>query len=895
MTLSRASLVLAFSLSSMVLALLVPREAASQSGQWSSAFAPPPGGNGVGDPTFSQVTALINFENDLIVGGDFSSCGAIAADNVARWDGFTWHSLGEGLDAAPTCFAVFRGDLIAAGYFTHSGTTEVSHIARWDGSAWQPLGLGVDDYVRTLCVHEDRLYAGGNFSTAGTAPAPHLAKWDGGDWEPVGDFDSRVESLVSFGGDLYAGGLFDSIDGVVTNNVAVFGGASWSPLGDGTDGRVRSMTVYRGQLVVGGSFASAGGNPASNVATWDGVDWSSLAEGTDGEVFALAPFRQTLVVGGDFATAGGTPASHLARWDGGTWTTFGAVPDGTDERVNVARQHDGWLYVGGRFGTAGGITAGRISTWGDDPAPPLTYLVNPDGSGDFQTIRQAVDAAEIGAIVELGDGVFAGEESTNVSFPKAVTVDSSSDDAQNSTVLWEGPFDRWTIETSGVTVRNLTLTGGGQLRSDTGTTLSGMRLEGVGLRTTSGSNAEIRESTILNATVMSWNDSQVVITDCEIHNGHLDVDTGHIWILNSFCSDLRIDMIELEAGFTSEDSDYSSCSIVGDLSLTRCRFTSCGISTDEISSPAIEACSFDNCTLGSGRSFLSIRDSVFRETAMNFVGGEVSFDRCLLSGPQSQILIDGSILLRVTRTTFVGVDRPAVVVYPDAEAEVLNSIFSDIDGAAIQCLEGLNLDVSCNLFHNVDSWIEGDCPTTIGDDNIEGDPLFCDPEAGLYTLSTLSPAAPDNSPCGTLIGAYGVTCGPGACCLVDGTCIIVDEDECDASLGDFLGVDVICSPNPCPDISDLPDITGAPALPFGFVAPNPADRVLTISLGDVPLRLPTKVTLIDASGRKGAELWHGLPESRGLTVELPRELPRGVYYVRVTAGSQECTRKVVLR
>ena len=37
-----------------------------------------------------------------------------------------------------------------------------------------------------------------------------------------------------------------------------------------------------------------------------------------------------------------------------------------------------------------------------------TYLVNPDGSGDFPTIQAALDAVVTGDVIELGDGLFTG-------------------------------------------------------------------------------------------------------------------------------------------------------------------------------------------------------------------------------------------------------------------------------------------------------------------------------------------------------------------------------------------------------------------------------------------------------------------------------------------------------
>ncbi|MEW6412117.1 MAG: right-handed parallel beta-helix repeat-containing protein [Candidatus Zixiibacteriota bacterium] len=43
-------------------------------------------------------------------------------------------------------------------------------------------------------------------------------------------------------------------------------------------------------------------------------------------------------------------------------------------------------------------------------------------------------------------------------------------------------------------------------------------------------------------------------------------------------------------------------------------------------------------------------------------------------------------------------------------------------------------------------------------DNFSADPMFCDMDAGDFTISTYSPCAPANSPCGLLVGAFGDSC-----------------------------------------------------------------------------------------------------------------------------------------
>ena len=64
------------------------------------------------------------------------------------------------------------------------------------------------------------------------------------------------------------------------------------------------------------------------------------------------------------------------------------------------------------------------------PAGATTYLVKPDGTGDFPTIDAAIEAEEVvdGDVIELADGVFTGPNNRDLYFRgKAITVRSQSD------------------------------------------------------------------------------------------------------------------------------------------------------------------------------------------------------------------------------------------------------------------------------------------------------------------------------------------------------------------------------------------------------------------------------------------------------------------------------------
>ncbi len=81
------------------------------------------------------------------------------------------------------------------------------------------------------------------------------------------------------------------------------------------------------------------------------------------------------------------------------------------------------------------------------------------------------------------------------------------------------------------------------------------------------------------------------------------------------------------------------------------------------------------------------------------------------------------------------------------------------------------------------------------------DPLFCQQTWEDWTLDAASPCLPEHSPCGSLIGAFGLGCGTptptGACCRAEGGCAVLPREACEGQGGTYLGDGVPCEPDPC--------------------------------------------------------------------------------------------------
>ncbi len=95
------------------------------------------------------------------------------------------------------------------------------------------------------------------------------------------------------------------------------------------------------------------------------------------------------------------------------------------------------------------------------PAAAESYLVLPDGSGDFPTIQAAVDSVADGDEILLGNGTFTGPQNSGVSYQgKAITIRSQSGDRSAVTIDCEGNtgFVFRSGEGPGSVLRDLTIT-----------------------------------------------------------------------------------------------------------------------------------------------------------------------------------------------------------------------------------------------------------------------------------------------------------------------------------------------------------------------------------------------------------------------------------------------------
>jgi hypothetical protein len=278
----------------------------------------------------------------------------LSANEIARWDGTSWHALGSGLSGRVNALAVVGGKIFAAGDIDHAGGVVNGGVAVWDPATlqWSALPGGPSfnqGSIYALASYGDRLlFIGGDYADVSVNGlielTPGLTEFDtqaaGGTlarYHVVGGTNGRIDSLVfSAAGDLYLSGQFSvagnqlGVAGTSASNVAVWHGGTngtWAALGLGADGAISALTISDGSLYATGTFTGAGGvshpgiavfNPSTSA--WSGLGTGLLGQGSFsiyGPAYGIALLPDGaggVWLGGNFVQTGTTPAGSIARW-----------------------------------------------------------------------------------------------------------------------------------------------------------------------------------------------------------------------------------------------------------------------------------------------------------------------------------------------------------------------------------------------------------------------------------------------------------------------------------------------------------------------------------------------------------------------------------------------------
>ena len=427
----------------------------------------------------AQVNAVATAPDGTVYfGGQFTSCGGVAASRIARFDPVSraWSSVGagpdQGVDGVVFDLAIGGGSVYVAGNFARAGGLAAQRVARYelDSGRWFSLGVGTENGVTgpgtaalAIAVDGAQIYVGGELTAAGGRPAQRIARFDstrgvwfalGGSSDGVAGSPQVVLDIAAADGVAYVAGGFSTAGGQPARNIAryVLAGDAWFPLAAGPDNGVGGISniattalIVGGEVYVGGDFASAGGIAANHIARYDaGLDaWFPLlggggANGTDGNVDALALTGTTLYVGGNFGQAGGATAAYAARFDTETeaWSPLTTDPALSVGNAIVTLTLSGSeLFAGGGFLDAGGSPANRVagfdtssgSRW--DPLDPQSNGFTFGLGGPNRLAADADHVVACGGFAAVGgmpaDGLAVFDRSTGLWAPIANTLGSA--------------------------------------------------------------------------------------------------------------------------------------------------------------------------------------------------------------------------------------------------------------------------------------------------------------------------------------------------------------------------------------------------------------------------------------------------------------------------------------
>jgi hypothetical protein len=368
----------------------------------------------------------------LIIGGQFTHIGNIAANRIASWDGSVWRALGEGTDGPVLALTVFNNNLIVGGDFDEAGNLGFNsrYIAAWNGSAWFNLsssGLGAFEdptanyKITALAVFNNQLIAGGRIPI-GSESWRTVFRLNGTAWEDITSpdwFGHQVPApqfLQVFDEDgpgpvlplLYAQcSIRTSLSEAAFQH---WNGSVWTDLECYAWADCYAATITNGDgLVVGtggGNIHCDHGNEVvdgyDRVTSWDGESWTPLGGGIGSfeydpaeRVTALREFNNSLYAAGNFGEAGGLPVSNMARWNGSDWFGTGIFFSGNGYRgINEMRVYNGDLVVGGDFNLLEQVVSGE----------PVNHLARFNGTtwSAFTTVTELRALATLGSRLVMG-------------------------------------------------------------------------------------------------------------------------------------------------------------------------------------------------------------------------------------------------------------------------------------------------------------------------------------------------------------------------------------------------------------------------------------------------------------------------------------------------------------
>lgn len=335
----------------------------------------------------------------IYIAGRFSAAGQLSSRNIAYFESGVWHSMGDGLTKEDPTFSwvneirIHNGTVFAGGAFERSGGLAVDNISMWDGEAWLPMGAGVDGEVNALEIHDGELIIGGNFDFSGAISVSNVALWDGVNISPVGSgLSATVNALTSIGGRAYAA-VFTS------DRVMEWDGLSWESISGLTD-TPNAFAAMGGELFAVGTFA----NFDSSVVRLVGNAWHSLSVTPQPTVLNIFADGDDLLVVGSFDSVSSTVANGVAKLSGEEWASLGPFGGlGVTPSISDLASFDGRIYAVGALQSAGREVVNGAAKLEGSRWQPL----GEPGRGNYSVVEAADSGVFVGGSFDEIGGISA--------------------------------------------------------------------------------------------------------------------------------------------------------------------------------------------------------------------------------------------------------------------------------------------------------------------------------------------------------------------------------------------------------------------------------------------------------------------------------------------------------
>ena len=367
----------------------------------------------------ARVTGLaIAADGTLYASGGFTTVGATAISNVAKFSNNTWSAVANAPEGAQVVRIVGTSICVGGSFDPWSGGLGVQCL---ENGTWQdkPFGSEAGGSITDIGVQNGDLIATGQFTLGQFDSTGSLARWNGAEWELIGgglegQGISQVTDMEIDGDKIYVTGDIRFAGGQQVSHVVMWDVTQnrWSSLNDGIFGDSGGLGLsippgqvlaldQGGELYVGGKFSLIGGRNALGIARWDGNQWNPVDDpkakrlGVNGSVVALAEAPSgALYAGGTFVMAGGDVAAPaVARFENETWSALGA---GFDGMVSALAANGTSVYAGGDFVRSGVVLTKYVAMWNGSTwagvgrgfdGPVNALAIGPDGNlyagGDF--------------------------------------------------------------------------------------------------------------------------------------------------------------------------------------------------------------------------------------------------------------------------------------------------------------------------------------------------------------------------------------------------------------------------------------------------------------------------------------------------------------------------------